>query len=121
VTSPTAGGLELDEAGLAIGRDPRDMGRDELVALGHGKQPLLKVIRARCLDCCCEQPSEVRKCTAVRCANWPYRMGSDPFSERRGNAASLRQKSSALTGFSDEVGPAGRMDAGGGDAAIPAT
>lgn len=71
-------GLET-EAGLAVGRDPREMTRAELESLGHGKQPLRKVIRARCLDCCCEQPSEVRKCTATRCANWPYRMGSDPW------------------------------------------
>lgn len=80
MTAHTAAtGLETEAGGLAIGRDPREMSRADLESLGHGKQPLLKVIRARCLDCCCEQPSEVRKCTATRCANWPYRMGTDPW------------------------------------------
>lgn len=95
-----AGGLETEAGGLAIGRDPREMSRPELESLGHG-----------------EQPSEVRKCTAVRCANWPYRMGSDPFSDRKGNAASLHQKSPVMPGLSDDSPPAGRMMPGGSDGA----
>lgn len=51
-------GIELDGR-FPIGRDPREMTRAELQALGHGKKPLLRVIRARCLDCCCYQESEV--------------------------------------------------------------
>lgn len=108
--TPPAAGLET-EAGLAIGRDPREMTRAELEALGHGKQPLLKVIRGRCLDCCCEQPTEVRKCTAARCANWPYRMGTDPFSNRKGNPNFLpppRSKRPAMQGLSDEAWAGGR-------------
>jgi hypothetical protein len=62
-------------------------------AHGHTKQPLLKIIRAKCIDCCAGQPSEVALCTATACALWPYRMGSNPFSERRGNAANLRRGS----------------------------
>ena len=73
-----AAGLEPRD-GFAVGRDPRAMPTADLEALGHGKQPLLRAIRARCLDCCAEQPNEVRLCTAVKCALWPYRMGSDPF------------------------------------------
>jgi hypothetical protein len=45
---------------------------------------LLKIIRAKCLDCCCYQPAEVAKCTAAGCALWPYRMGANPFAKRRG-------------------------------------
>ena len=32
-------------------------------------------IRARCLDCCCYQPAEVRKCPVKDCALRPYRRG----------------------------------------------
>ena len=92
---------------FTIGRDPRAMTRVELEALGHGKQPLLRVIRRRCLDCCAQQQVEVRNCTAVRCANWPYRMGSDPFSDRAGNAPALRRKRPAMPGFGDENGATG--------------
>lgn len=46
---------------------------------GHVKKPLLKVIRKKCLDCCCGQHSEVRKCHITDCQLWPYRMGKNPF------------------------------------------
>lgn len=38
----------------------------------------LKAIRAKCLDCCVGQPSEVRKCTDEDCALFPYRFGHNP-------------------------------------------
>ena len=38
----------------------------------------VKAIRAKCLDCCCEQVSEVRECTIKDCALFPYRMGKRP-------------------------------------------
>lgn len=34
-----------------------------------------KAIRAYCLGCCCEQPSEVRKCPKKDCPLYPYRLG----------------------------------------------
>jgi hypothetical protein len=34
---------------------------------------------------CCYQPSEVDRCTAVGCSLWPYRFGTNPFSNRKGN------------------------------------
>ena len=77
------------DAGEKIGRDPREMEISDLNALGHEKMPMLKVIRAKCLDCCADQPGEVRKCTAFRCALWPYRLGKNPFSEREASPASL--------------------------------
>ena len=55
----------------------------ELLALYHREKNPLKAIRARCLDCCCGQPTEVRKCTAVNCPSWPFRMGTNPFREKR--------------------------------------
>jgi hypothetical protein len=79
-------GLELEnsENGTEkIGKDPRTLSREALEALGHEKLSLLQVIRARCMDCSCFQPSEVRKCTAVGCPSWPYRMGTNPFRDKK--------------------------------------
>ena len=42
------------------------------------KQTPIKAIRAKCLDCTCQQPKEVRLCVITRCALWPYRMGRRP-------------------------------------------
>ena len=42
------------------------------------KAEILKAIRARCLDCCCDQPEEVKLCAAQNCALWPLRFGRDP-------------------------------------------
>ena len=36
-----------------------------------------KAIRLKCLDCCCGQPAEVRKCPAVDCPLWRFRMGRE--------------------------------------------
>lgn len=51
------------------------------------KAELLKTVRAKCLDCCVHQPSEVRLCEAFECALWPFRMGNDPKPSKRGFAA----------------------------------
>lgn len=51
--------------------------------------PLLAVIRAKCLDCCAGQVGEIRKCVSESCVLWPYRMGDNPFSNRKGHAANL--------------------------------
>lgn len=42
------------------------------------KMTPLKAIRLRCLDCCCQQPNEVRLCTVKDCSLWPYRFGKTP-------------------------------------------
>ena len=65
-----------------IGRDPRTMTTEELTALGHKKLSTIQAIRARCIDCCAGQPSEVRRCVAVNCPSWPFRMGWNPWRER---------------------------------------
>ncbi len=56
---------------------------------GHAKKPLLKVIRKKCLDCCCGQHSEVRKCPVTDCPLWPYRMAENPFYRRKTNEAEV--------------------------------
>lgn len=44
-----------------------------------------KAIRAKCLDCCAGSSIEVARCHITACALWPFRFGTDPFSERVGN------------------------------------
>lgn len=43
--------------------------------------PLLKAIRAKCLDCCCGQAAEVRLCFLPNCSLYPYRFGKLPEEE----------------------------------------
>ena len=38
----------------------------------------IKAIRNNCLDCTCNQPKEIRLCTIIDCACYPYRMGTRP-------------------------------------------
>ena len=38
----------------------------------------IKAIRAKCLDCCCDQTTEVRLCPCKECPLYPYRLGRDP-------------------------------------------
>lgn len=38
----------------------------------------LKAIRAKCLDCVCENAQEVRLCPSTGCPLYPYRMGHNP-------------------------------------------
>jgi hypothetical protein len=56
--------------GSTEGRDPRAQSLDDL---GDFATPI-KAIRAKCIDCSGGSPSEARKCTAIGCAPWPYRM-----------------------------------------------
>jgi hypothetical protein len=38
----------------------------------------MKAIRAKCMDCTCNQPKEIREYQITTCALWPYRMGKRP-------------------------------------------
>ena len=40
-----------------------------------------KAIRLKCLDCCCGNHAEVRRCPATNCPLWRYRMGSEKKAE----------------------------------------
>ena len=44
--------------------------------------PLLKIIREKCLDCCCGSV-EVKLCHIKDCPLFPYRMGKNPFRKKR--------------------------------------
>lgn len=40
-----------------------------------------KAIRLKCLDCCCGNSAEVRRCPSFNCPLWRYRMGSEKKSQ----------------------------------------
>jgi hypothetical protein len=42
------------------------------------KMSPIKAIRAKCLDCCCDQLGEVKLCPAKDCPLWPFRLGKNP-------------------------------------------
>ena len=74
--------IELENERIRAGRDPRTMSEADFVALGHRKRPILDVIRENCIDCMAGNQAEVRRCAAIRCPMWPYRMGTNPFLTR---------------------------------------
>jgi hypothetical protein len=70
------------DKGELIGKHPGDI-PSEILSLKFRAQNPLKAIREKCLDCCCGNDAEVRKCVSVDCALWPHRMGTNPFRKRR--------------------------------------
>jgi hypothetical protein len=81
--------------GFDVGRDPRRMSRDELIAAGHKPMSPLKALRARCLDCCAGSANEVRLCSAVSCPALPFSLGSSPW---RPPASEARQEAQRQAG-----------------------
>jgi len=68
----------LEDGGHLVGKTISEIPKSDLEALGH-PQSLTKVIRAKCIDCCGGDSSEVRKCVAYDCPLWPFRFGKNPF------------------------------------------
>jgi hypothetical protein len=68
----------------------------ELQAMGFEPTPVLRAIRAKCLDCSGGMLSEVRDCLVRTCALYPFRMGTNPWrvpvseEQRASMAARLR-------------------------------
>jgi hypothetical protein len=90
-------GTELGPGAHPIGRDPRQMAPKELLAMGHRPMPVLSAVRAFCVWCCGGSTHEVQKCTAVSCALWQFRMGTNPHRKpaspaQREHARTLRAK-----------------------------
>jgi hypothetical protein len=76
--------LELDPVeDVLVGKDPRKLSPAELAAMGHVPRRLLKAIRAKCIDCSGGSRAEVRKCTALACPLWQFRMGTNPYHRRK--------------------------------------
>ena len=68
----------------------------------------LKAIRAKCLDCCADQPKEVRLCPLTRCPLWPFRMGHNP-----NRAGKTGQRAGATAGEAKSNREAGETNANG--------
>ncbi len=74
---------EKVQTGEIVGRDPRQMSKGELQAVGHQPMAVIEALRLRCLDCCAGSAQEVRYCSARKCASWPFRMGTNPWRSER--------------------------------------
>lgn len=61
----------------------RHVTADMATAAGHEKRPLLRVIRAKCIECTGGSRHEVALCSCIDCPSWPYRFGRNPFSSRK--------------------------------------
>src|SRR6476469_10033616 len=72
---------QADEGEL-IGKHPNEV-PSQFLSLKFRAQNPLKAIRERCFDCCCGNAAEVRKCVAIDCPSWPFRMGTNPFRKKR--------------------------------------
>ena len=64
------------------GRHPDEITKEEYIAAGHPLDTVMKAARRNCLACVGEIPSEVRKCTALACPMWPYRMCKEFIMDR---------------------------------------
>lgn len=76
--------------------DPRKMTVAELNDLGFQKRPILSAIRENCIGCAGGSPAEVRRCHLTKCPLWPYRMGTNPFTGRKGNPAAFKKAGNAM-------------------------
>ena len=94
------------DAGAMIGRDPRTISAEEWSEHAPNVVVGMKAIRAKCLDCCADNASEVRKCVCASCALWPLRMGAQPKSlrlARLGAGADEADEAEAEVEPNDEV------------------
>lgn len=89
--------------------------RETLTALGHAPVPVLRAIRAKCLECSGNSHAEVAGCLVSRCPLYPFRQGSNPWraevSEARREAArrlaAARQKTRTIRTSGSVAAPAG--------------
>ncbi len=95
--------------GPEVGRDPREMRPEELVALGHSPMSPLKALRLRCIDCYWGCLKSVRCCTAMDCPSWPFRMGRNPW---RMHASARRKQVAAATMPASSLEPLGSIISG---------
>lgn len=60
----------------------------------------VKAIRAKCLDCSCNQTKEVKECPVKNCTLYPYRLGKRPratsesetYSFKKGNETASKDQ-----------------------------
>ena len=54
----------------------------------------LRAMRVKCLECCCNNSAEVRRCHMTDCPLWPFRMGRNPNRAGMGSREGSFRKSS---------------------------
>jgi len=69
--------------------------KNELQVLGIKPTPVLKAIRAKCLDCSGGSHAEVADCLVKSCALYPFRMGKNPW---RAQASEAQREARRRTG-----------------------
>jgi hypothetical protein len=119
-------GAEFNGQGRLQGRDVRGMTRADLRDMGFEPMSAQAALRAHCLDCCAGSADEVRRCMALKCPSWPFRLGRSPWkemrvmSEEQRAAASERLRARNIAGRSADA--LNTVDAGAGmvGAATPA-
>lgn len=52
----------------------------------------VKVIRLKCLDCCCGSSHEVELCPCKDCPSWPWRFGKNPYRKKTVMSEEERQR-----------------------------
>jgi hypothetical protein len=76
-------GIEADEHGELVGKDPRHVDQAEFRASGHMPMPVLKAIRAKCVDCYCGSPGEIRNCMVTSCRSGHIAWAAIPGAARK--------------------------------------
>ncbi len=76
-TKPDMPPEEYEALNAALAEAVRDLDTPPADNDNQIKTPI-KAIRAKCLDCTCGHPAEVRNCTIKSCPLYPYRMGHRP-------------------------------------------
>jgi hypothetical protein len=84
------------DGGQKVGKLPGSVAVNHLRVLGHPESPI-RAIRSKCLDCSGGVASEVRKCVAVTCSLWPFRMGLNPFHGKKGTVMTSESKTSGVS------------------------
>lgn len=91
--------------------DPRDLTPEDLTRLGFRRVPQSAAIRRFCLECMGGSRGEVLLCASAGCPLWLYRMGTNPWREKREmpeeqRLAAVERLRLARERASDQRGPA---------------
>jgi hypothetical protein len=65
--------------------------------LGYVQTRVLSAIRAKCIDCSGGSALEVKLCRSVRCALFPFRLGSNPWRKESAPREISDEQRAALT------------------------
>jgi hypothetical protein len=63
--------------------DPIRMGRGKLRRMGFVPMSPLRALRKHCLECLGNSSKEVAYCCSSTCEAWPFRLGRNPWVDRR--------------------------------------